>query len=403
MVFSTKFRAAGAALALLVAACGPGADSGTTTDTVDPGQTVYVPDPVAESPAAFRSLSHDGGASELDLGWTQESAEVALCPGEHTLSFSIENNSAHTAGENLWFTILYYRGEEYVTGHHIEPMGISVPVGATQQVNYTIGIRPEFASAGDRDIYVALIVQTDNPNLGDPDAFFRRLWLRVVPGDCNGGTAEQPPREPLHIYSVTCPGNTVRLQVGERLIQGTPSASIVHGDQYVDISRQAYYDSFGGSNFWWADLFVTAPIPANDQFIVAFGSNASDTMYFHFSPRVSCGGTGGVSTGDTDVVTPPGGNGGSGDDGGGTDDGTDGDAGGDDGSDDGADDGTDDGSDDGISGGTDGGSKDDDAANGGDGTSGGTDDGVSGDTGDQPQAPPGNGENVDKEDTPFDE
>ncbi len=284
---------------------GPGSEGAT--------QTVYVPDnDDAGMATALRSMDHDGSASELNLHWTQDTVNVSLCPGTHTLNFQIQNSSSHTPGRNLWFTVLYYFGQEYVSGHTISPTGIEVPVGATQDVQFTVDIDPEFASAN-RQIRIALIVQTDNPNYNDPDAFFQRLWLNISPSSgCGVGSLPQPDAQPLHIHSVTCGGNNVKLQVGQRLIDGQASANIVAGSQYVQLVRDGYRADFGGQTFWWADLHFTRNIPPGDEAVIAFGSNPSDTMYFHFTARHDCGGNGSSGGGGDDVVSPPGTGGGNG-------------------------------------------------------------------------------------------
>ncbi len=255
-----------------------------------------------EQGAGMRTLDHDGGTSDLNLDWTEDEVNLSLCPGTHTLNLAIQNNSGHTVGDTVWYTILYYHGQEYVAGHAIDPRGMDVAVGETVPVQFTIDLRPEFASA-ERNIRVALIVQTDNPNPNDPVAYFRRVWVNISPtGGCGVDPMPQPAAEPLTIHSVTCPGNAVRLQTNPRLVDGTPSARVVEGGQYMSLTRDAYLED----DLWWADLNVTQNIPNGEQAVVAFGSNPGDTMYFRFSARAECGGNGVVNMGEAPPpVSPP--------------------------------------------------------------------------------------------------
>jgi hypothetical protein len=295
--------------AFALASCGPAAESGTDSGDNPSQQLVYVPD-LVDNAQDFQSLDHDGGASDLNLDWVRDSARASVCPGTNTFEFAIRNDSGHTPGRNLWFTILYYRGQEYVNSHTIVPQAIDVPVGATQDVRFTVDVKDEFASADGRDIHIALIVQTDNPNLDDPDAFFRRLWLNLTPReDCGVPEMTQPARLPLNIHSVTCPNRNVRLQVGTSLITGTPVAEMVAGEEFMTITNPSYYAPFGGRDFWWADLFSHSLIPPGREAVISFGSSAADTMFFRFTARVECGGEPGsdmpISPPPPDDGTPP--------------------------------------------------------------------------------------------------
>ncbi len=246
---------------------------------------------------------HDGGVSDLNLDWTQDEVNVSLCPGTHTLNLAVHNASGHTVGENLWFTVLYYFGHEYAGGHHIEPMGNDVGIGETVPVRFTVDLLPAFASA-QRNVRIALIVQTDNPNPNDPVAFFRRIWVNISPGGgCGVPAMEQPAPQRLTIYSYTCGGNTVRLQTNPRLVDGTPTATVVEGGQYMQVTRNAYYED----DLWWADLAVTQTIPNGEKAVVAFGSHEGDRMDFVFGARAECGGDGAFSTGNGGGPPPAGG------------------------------------------------------------------------------------------------
>lgn len=290
--------------------CGPGSPSGEGPNENPTSYTIHVPDEDGNGNGAdsLRLLDHDGSPSELSLVWTEDSRNVNLCPGTSTLNFSVVNNADHSPGRNLWFTILYYIGYEYVEGHSISPQNIDVPVGAEQPVEFEIGIRPEFASAGDRRIYIALIVQTDNPNLDDPDAFFQRLWLEIRPGqDCGVEEMPQPERANLNIQSVACQNHLVKFQVGERLFDTeTHGAPTVwdYDTNYLSLERDGYLAPFGGRDHWWADLLVTNQIPNTTQATAAFGTHPGDTIFFHLAPRVECGGGGWVDFTGEGVVPP---------------------------------------------------------------------------------------------------
>jgi hypothetical protein len=281
-------------LSLFMAMTSCGTDDDTVAEAAVPRDFCAVPEnrPSEEEMVGaigLRTAEHGGSSSDLNLDWTEDTVTRRLCPGQHTINLAIRNDSGHTVGRNVWFTILYYYGNEYVRAHRISSQGIDVAVGETVPVSFTVDLKAEFASAGDRNVRIAVIVQTDNPNPNDPVAFFRRVWVNLLPASgCGQEPLSQPARDPLMIYSVTCEGRNIRLQTAPRLIDGNPSARVVDGQEYVSLTRDAYFED----DLWWADLRVDRNIPRGDQSMVSFGSNARDTMYFVLGPRVECGGDG---------------------------------------------------------------------------------------------------------------
>jgi hypothetical protein len=295
------WRLSALVLILILAACGddtaglgaPG--NGDIDQTEVPLNLCRVADDAEASPASvidLRTLEHGGTQSDLNLDWTEDSRSFRFCPGQRSINLAIRNDSRHTEGRRVWFTVLYYWGHEYVSHHQVGPQGMNVAVGETVPIDFSLDIRPEFASAGDREIRIALIVQTDNPNPNDPVAFFRRIWINIKPAnECGQPAMQQPPAEPLVIHSVTCQGYNIKLQTNPRLLDGTPEARVVKGHDILEETRSTYF----AQDHWWADYHVAGALtPGQTDAIIAFGSNANDTMYFMLSPREECGGGGRV-------------------------------------------------------------------------------------------------------------
>ncbi len=294
--------------AVWVAACGPGKSK---TDKGSSG--TYRPQSIcplgtADEPialtSAYRTANHDGGDSDLHLEWGISRQTLYVCGGTWNFPLWVTNTSQHSAAERVWFTVIFYRGNEYVEDWSIGPMGITIPVGASRTFDFQVSLDDAFSSALDREVVASVIIQTDNPNYSDPDAFFTRTWMRLLTAsDCNGDpAAAQPPLQGLAVHSFTCQDHTVLLQTHTSLMDGWPHAEVMEGD----ISLNG--DIYQVGNFLYQSIHID-DIDSASPGRVDLLSTEEDRVRFYFRERVDCAWLPktppGQDPGDGDPLPPP--------------------------------------------------------------------------------------------------
>ncbi len=277
----------GVLVALGLVACGDKNDKksgGTTAEANLPASICPMTPLVGQTNASsYRSLDHDGGNSDLYMEWEAYRQQAYICSGDYTFKLRASNVSQHSEAKRVWFTVIFYHGNEYIENYSISPQGITIPVGATQEFDFTMQVNEAFASADDRDITAAIIIQTDNPNFSDPDAFFTRTWLRLVPAsDCNAEPMVQPAPHNISVHSVTCQDATVLLQTHESLMNGYPQAEIVSGD--VSLNGGVYQEG----KFFYQSVHIDGTIPEGSEAEIDLFTDESDRVRFFFKERVDC-------------------------------------------------------------------------------------------------------------------
>lgn len=269
---------------LLSLGCGNDQDDSAPPATGGLPQSICPMDAAVSTAGNFQSLDHDGGHSDLKLQWEVYRQQGYACSGSYDFTLRAKNISEHSDAHRVWFTIIMYHGDEYMNDLSIYPRGITIPVGETQEFNLNFDIADEFASAPDgREITAAIIIQTDNPNWSDPDAFFTRTWLRLVPAsDCDAEPMAQPEPHMLSIHSETCKQATVKLQTHSSLMDGFPQSEVISGPLLLNGSVYAE------GNFYYQSLHVADRIAEGTRAEVDMFSNERDRIRFYFQERVDC-------------------------------------------------------------------------------------------------------------------
>ena len=274
--------------ALLVAmGCGDDEESGSTASTSGIPESICPVETAGSDATAagvFQVMDHDGGHSDLKMEWDVYQQQGYACSGKYDFTLTAKNVSQHSDAHRVWFTVIFYHGDEYIRDMSIYPQGITIPVGESQDFNFHLDIDEAFPSAPDgREITTTIIIQTDNPNWSDPDAFFTRTWIRLLPAsDCDAEPMPQPDPHMLSIHSVTCKDATVKLQTHSSLLDGFPQSEVISGP--ILLNGGVYEE--GG--FYWQSTHIAGRIEDDNPAKVDMFSNEQDRIRFYFRERVDC-------------------------------------------------------------------------------------------------------------------